>query len=223
MTKELTNEQIKILKKLDKFFARLYSHKGMSGSGAYDVGDIIGVLIGVKPATVNYLFAFMMSGYKRAKLAKMIRKLGLEVEFENFTDMRSSGEVEKFNKYVRYYVSDSKKTLFTLRSMFKALTEQEQSKDLNEKIGLMLGYPETAIDYYLYHRNESAEDEARDARGYVLASYYVHSLENVDAEFEAYEKPIFEVMSKYCPKVWEKFCETKVVLPSGDVLPVRTK
>jgi hypothetical protein len=165
----------------------------------------------------------MMSGYKRAKLAKMIRKLGLEVEFENFTDMRSSGEIEKFNKYVRYYVSDSKKTLFTLRSMFKALTEKEQSKDLNEKIGLMLGYPETAIDYYLYHRNESAEDEARDARGYVLASYYVHSLENVDAEFEAYEKPIFEVMSKYCPKVWEKFCETKLVLPSGDVLPVRTK
>jgi hypothetical protein len=72
--------------------------------------------------------------------------------------------------------------------------------EMNREIGLMLGYPSTAVDYFLGKKGEmNDDDKARMARN----RFYVHSPAHEDEEFTLYEEKIYNVVEKECPKTWE--------------------
>ena len=75
-------------------------------------------------------------------------------------------------------------------------------KVIHRKIGRLLGYPETATDWFLIRQekidlNEIDDDEIyKDLQNYF---HFIHSRNNAEEEFEEYDQPIHEAMEKYTP------------------------
>ena len=193
----------KTLKELDKFITEKCARPII---GADRLSCIVGVVIDIKPAC---MIDFNLDDAKDMSLLtfeKFLEDLGLEFYYEK-TDL---GE-ESYYRFVHsYFIAKKRETIDMLLDAEHELydhfdTDEPNSpviKIIHKKIGRLLGYPETATDWFLIRTEKMDLDEmdeeeySKDLQKY---HHFIHSRTNGDEEFEEYDRPIHEAMEKYTP------------------------
>ena len=150
-------------------------------TAACDVADIVGVYFGVK--------------VDLDKFADLIRKLGLKISFERHMVDATISQM--------YFISKSDKKLCELQEDFHKLWDTAydapEKPSLDAEIGLLLGYPETAVRYYTHRDRSKALSEASAIRG-ARNRHFAHSQLYEDEEFRLYDAKIHRAMDKYTPR-----------------------
>ena len=198
------DEEIKnTLELLDRFLVNSCARPLIA---ADRLSNIVGVLIDIKPAcmidftehdTENMDLNIFESFLKSLKLEYIYEKTELSDEFDiKFTHT--------------YYISKEKRVVRMLQEAEQELydhfdTDEPNApiiKVIHRKIGRLLGYPETATDWFLVRQEKIDLDEIDNDDVYKdIQKYYhfIHSRTNGEEEFEEYDKPIHEAMEKYTP------------------------
>ena len=167
---------------------------------------IMGVVIGVKPACMIDFTEKDTEGMDMKVFESFLTSLGLEFIYDK-TELNPEIEPSYTNTY---FISKEKRTarmLFdTEHELYDHFDTDEPNapiiKIIHRKIGRLLGYPETATDWFLIRQEKLDLDELENDEIYKdLQSFYhfIHSRNNSDEEFEEYDKPIHEAMEKYTP------------------------
>lgn len=199
----MNENQIKTLKEFDKFLTENCARPVIA---ADRLSCIMGVVIDVKPGCIIDFNTDDAKDMDLKKFEKFLKELGLVFYYEK-TDL---GE-ESFVRFTHsYYISKKQEVVDMLLDAEHELydhfdTDEPNSpliKIIHRKIGRLLGYPETATDWFLV-RTEKMDLDEMDEEEYQkdLQKYhhFIHSRTNGEEEFEEYDKPIHEAMEKYTP------------------------
>lgn len=167
---------------------------------------IMGVIIDVKPAC---MIDFTKQDAEKMDLKvfeSFLKSLKLEFIYEK-TDLNP--EIEpKFTH--TYYISKEKRIATMLQEAEQELYDHFNIdepnapiiKVIHRKIGRLLGYPETATDWFLVRTEKISLEEIDNEEMYKdLQKYFhfIHSRVNDEEEFAEYDRPIHEAMEKYTP------------------------
>lgn len=196
-------EMINTLELLDRFLVNSCARPFVA---ADRLSCIVGVLIDVKPACVIDFTKFDVENMDLKVFESFLKSLHLEFFYEK-TELNP--EVEPTFTHT-YFISKERKTARMLvdaeQELYDHFSTDEPNapiiKIIHRKIGRLLGYPETATDWFLVRAeridlNEMDEDDIyKDLQKFY---HFIHSRNNSDEEFEEYDKPIHEAMEKYTP------------------------
>lgn len=164
-------------------------------TAACDVADIVGVYFGVKPTAINDFSSMDLEKVDLDKFADLVRKLGLKISFERHMVDATISQM--------YFISKSDKKLCELQEDFHKLWDTAydapEKPSLDAEIGLLLGYPETAVRYYTHRDRSKALSEASAIRG-ARNRHFAHSQLHEDEEFRLYDAKIHRAMDKYTPR-----------------------
>lgn len=104
--------------------------------------------------------------------------------------------------YQHYFISKDLETARALQQAFLALWANNgtgnSSDDIDERLGHLLGYPETAIQYV-----KSGKASAVDPLQKRPDTLMVHDPAHFEEEYATYEQPIYDIMNKACPDLTE--------------------
>lgn len=199
----MDEDKIKTLKEFDQFLVENYINQVIA---ADRLSCIVGVLIDIKPACIIDFTEYDTEKMPLKTFEKFLKKLGLEFIYEK-TNLKKDFEVSFTHTYFISKKNEVARMLVDAeRELYDHFSTDEPNapviKMIHRKIGRLLGYPETATDWFLIRLekmdlNEIDEDEInKDLQKY---HHYIHSRMNGDEEFEEYDKPIHEAMEKYTP------------------------
>lgn len=196
-------EKIKFLDLFDRFLVNSCARPFIA---ADRLSCIMGVLIDVKPACMIDFTKDDVEGMDLNVFEGFLKSLNLEFIYEK-TELNP--DVEPTFTHT-YYISKEKRIATMLQETEHELydhfdTDEPNApiiKVIHRKIGRLLGYPETATDWFLIRQekidlNEIDDDEIyKDLQNYF---HFIHSRNNAEEEFEEYDQPIHEAMEKYTP------------------------
>lgn len=175
----------KNLKSLERF---VYKHLGQTEGSAYLISDIAGVILNIKSAT-QCDWPLSHADAKTLWLLKQkIEALRLVVLFDENSD-----------GFKIFYIAKSHKRALALKEAFAKLHNNGPSPEVHTIIGRLLGYPYSAIQYYIRLHPENGMSENHRAM-IERNRFYAHSLAHENDEFNIYEKPIYRYLSLRCPK-----------------------
>lgn len=178
----------KNLRALERFLFKYIDHEEVA---AETMAHIVGVLIGVKEAMEGDFPPDYSDSKRFWRMKKLLDNLNLAVIFDRY---QFDG-----HSFTRFYVATSHRRAEKLRDLFRKLSSEGWSPELHTEIGHMLGYPETAIRYFI--RSDPADGMSKSRQERTSRNrFYVHSSTYEDAEFKAYEVPIYRQLQKFCPK-----------------------
>ena len=174
------------------------------------VSSILGVLIGLKPGAMVMIEVSLLDNNRLDTFLSILYRLGLSTE----TSRRTNITPDDDSVYIVFYISRDEAVAKNLESFFAALWEitdnnsmvsrREEWENLNLKIGTLLGYPETAIKYFI--SNDMSEDwRERIARN----RYYAHSKEHEEEEYYAYDQKLNRAVNEFAPKTAKIYCNNK--------------
>lgn len=199
----MNEKQIKTLTEFDKFLTENCARPIVA---ADRLSCIVGVIIDVKPSCMIDFTPFDTENMSLKTFEKYLKELGLEFIYEK-TELNANFEPPFTHTY---FISKNKDTVGMLfdaeHELYDHFDTDEPNapiiKIIHKKIGRLLGYPETAIDWFLVRTEkmdlgEMEKDEyMKDLQKY---HHFIHSRTNSEEEFEEYDKPIHEAMEKYTP------------------------
>lgn len=199
----MSENEIKILGELDQFLTEKCSRPLI---GADRLSCIVGVLIDIKPSCVIDFTEFDTENMSLKEFEKILKELGLVFIYEK-TELGADFDVTFTHTY---FISKDKETVDMIfdaeHELYDHFDTDEPNapiiKIIHKKIGRLLGYPETAIDWFLIRTEKmdlgeiDADDAKKDLKTYY---HFIHSRLNGEEEFEEYDKPIHEAMEKYAP------------------------
>ena len=140
--------------------------------------DFIGVLIDVKPAMAWFYRKKYYPKLETREFQRMIKGLGLSV-----LPGRRRLPMSKWP--------------WAYERLFFISKDMETAEKLKAEIGMLLGYPETAVKNFVtetdYNNKERVERMKRNR-------YYAHSPEHEEEEYQAYDRKINEAIEEYAPK-----------------------
>ena len=189
-----------IIAKLENY---IFEHKNKPGTAAGMMTDYIGVMIGVKPAAVNYFNAEELSGVDLIEFNELLNRAGLKALFfrQDYVKMGKLVWIKDI------YVSRNTETAFKLHQAFEKLynsmddigqtINQKLWEESSREIGHLLGYPETAIEYFIAEQDIENEERQRLSGRY---QFYIHSPQHHEREYRAYDAKIFQAIREYTPK-----------------------
>lgn len=167
---------------------------------------LIGVATGIKPAgtIVNYSYG----SPEQDKLAEKIRAMGLVALTNDFT----VGDSEAHELVISANPDTAKDLLesFTELRQINNVTDPNPTsatdkKELEAKIGHLLGYPDTAINRY---NNDSTDPVFRFfSTPAEYRQFYTHSQDHAYEEYNQYEAKLYDATEKLCPETWERWTE----------------
>ena len=181
----------------------IFEHKIKPGVAASIVAGITGVMIGVKPATVFLFNADEFTELDPDDCKEAFNQAGLKALFFK----HEYYERGKITWIEDVYVAHDVETADKLHQAFAKLhnTIDDIGQTYNQKgweeasrdIGRLLGYPETAIEYFI--ASQDPEDEERKQ---LMGRYqfYVHSPKHHEEEYQAYDRKIYQALQEYAPK-----------------------
>ena len=163
---------------------------------AYDIVDVIGVLIGLKPVA-------MIGGNSEVP--------NIDDDLIGMLGLRYDAWAEKNLTYV----SRSQEQAARLAELHKIVWGMNAAHpDKNREIGALLGYPETATDYFL-KRLESLETDSPlpifepDELAGSVSRYFcelILSPDHYKDELKAYSLPLEKGVQEFAPKTYDMFC-----------------
>lgn len=152
---------------------------------------VIGVIADIKPAGLVGFEYQPGSEEQQEAFETNLQNMGI-----NFIEQDVGGV------YQHYFISKNLETAVALQQAFLELWANNDmsnsSADINERLGHLLGYPETAIQY-VKSGKASAVDPLRKRPDTLI----VHDPAHFEEEYAAYEQPIYEIMDKACPELTE--------------------
>lgn len=174
--------------KLHSLERYIYRKLGLCEGAAYLFSNIIGVIIDVKPAAQCDWPLSSADAKSMWLLKQKLEALKLFVLF---------GENEGDRKV--FYVAKSQKRAATLRCTFDDLHNCGATAENQTEIGKLLGYPDTAIQYYIrLHPEKGISDNHRAL--IERNRFYAHSVSHENEEFTVYEQPIYSYLRRHCPR-----------------------
>lgn len=190
---------------LSEFETYLLEHSNRPAVMSDRLSNIIGVLIDVKPTAIID-FSPQSERINLADFEKYLSRLGLSFIYDR--TIIGSGATPDFIH--TYFISKQPSLIRQLLNAEHELYELFQTnapnapviKATHRLIGRLLGYPETAIDYFLLRQEkmELAEipqsEWSKDIESYF---HFIHSQLNGVDEFEVYDRPIHEAMAECLP------------------------
>lgn len=189
-----------IITKLENY---IFEHKAKPGVAASIVAGIVGVMIGVKPATVFSFDANEFAELDPDDCKEAFSQAGLVALFFRHEYV----ERNKITWIEDVYVACDTETADKLHQAFIKLHSviddmgqiynQKGWEEASRDIGRLLGYPETAIEYFI--ANQDPEDEERK-RLMARYQFYIHSPEHHEEEYQAYDAKIFQAIRDFAPK-----------------------
>ena len=181
-------EQVTVLKELDEWMPTVSAEEDFA---IRNMAEIIGVAIGVKTVAMDLFTPAELERVDLRDFRKMLHGLGVHVVFER----RALGGNDPMNFAQYYYLGRSHENAVAAQSLFHKIWNGEW--EMNREIGGLLGYPQTAVDYFL-DRDETQDTEADKAR-IARNRFYIHSPEHENEEFASYEAKIYQVIFANCP------------------------
>lgn len=190
----------------------IFQSRSKVGTAASMISDFVGVMIGVKPVASEYFTAEEFSELDFEHLINLLNQVGLKPLFFK----RDYVYMGKLTWIEDVYVSRDIKTILNLREYSEKLRHsmddigqifnQALWEESSREIGKLLGYPDTAIDYFI--SNQDINDEERQ-KLVERNRFYVHSPEHEEQEYQAYDRKIYQALSDYAPKTAKLFSENK--------------
>jgi len=173
------------------------------------MADIMGVLIDSKPAASIVFLEDELERINIFKLINLLRKLGLETMHYvshdllalAYTSDDKKDEHLSSNRIVhlfKLFISkDSDKLALAYNTAMKfekagPLLSEKEYKDVVKQMGEVLGYPKTAIDFYVGDNSEEICNASW--------RYYIHSIKHEKEEFNTFDLKLNEAITKYAPK-----------------------
>ncbi len=152
---------------------------------------VVGVIADIKPAGLVGFEYQSGSEEQQEAFETNLQNMGI-----NFIEQDTGGV------YQHYFISKDLETAKELQQAFLALWANNgtgnSSDDINELLGHLLGYPETAIQYA-----KSGKAGAVGPLQKCPDTLMVHDPAHFEEEYAAYEQPIYEIMDKACPELTE--------------------
>lgn len=168
----------------------IYKKLGLRNGSTYLFCNLLGVYLDIKPAAMGD-WAIDSADEKSIRLLKKkLLALGIYVV---------DGGIRSGNDFFEFYASKSVKRAEELRNLFEESFNKGRDSELNTKLGKMLGYPDTAIQYYIRLHPENGVSKNHLAM-INRNRFYAHSLAHEDDEFLAYEYPLYKYIEKHCPR-----------------------
>ncbi len=158
-----------------------------SASMAY----IAGVCCDVKPAAFGDFSEADLVHFSPQNFRHNLKNLGICVEFENTDYDNQQG--------LRWYISKDPAKIARLKELE---SRRSFDDDTVRETGLLLGYPQTATEYFIkrLHMENPPDADLNLDTGYHLDGY-IHDPAHLKEECAAYESPIAEYLKQYCPEV----------------------
>lgn len=190
----------------------LFEHKNKPHVAASMMADYIGVIIGVKPSAINHFDATELPSIDLVEFNELLDQAGLKAVFlkQDYID------VGKLTWLEEICVSHDIETAFNLHQAFTKLhssmddigqtLNQETWEESSRKIGHLLGYPSTAIEYFI-----TEQDIENEERNQLLERYqfYIHSPKHHEEEYQSYDHKIFQALQDYAPKTASFFLSSQ--------------
>jgi hypothetical protein len=189
-----------VIIKLEEY---LFKHKVKPSVAASMVAGIIGVIIGVKPATTSFFDADEFVKLDPDDCKEVFKQAGLKALFFRHECIEGC----KMTWIEDVYIARDVKTAEKLHQAFMKLhstiddmgqtCNQRNWEEASREIGHLLGYPETAVEYFI--ANQDIEDEERE-RLMERYQFYIHSPMHHEEEYQAYDHKIYHALQEYAPK-----------------------
>lgn len=158
-----------------------------------DKYDLIGLMGGIKPATNVSITVRDGEEVKEGNVDALLNKLGLK-----YVKMTETGFDEKGAlNIVNYFIAKTTDMAKRLQELVDQKKPNEDDVALEREIGRMLGYPETAIEYFIKRIEGKAPWDSGEEGKYAL---YVHSPDHFEEERQQYDDKIDGLFEKYCPE-----------------------
>ena len=190
----------------------IFSVKEKPGVAARIMADIIGVLIGLKPAMIGDFSKNELKNMKVEKFEKIIAGLGLEsVFFERHYYFNGKKKmIHEFCISKKVRLAEQTHVAFvelwsTMNDRGEILDQRKWAK-VTKKIGRLLGYPRTAINDFT--KDNAIENKDRIER-MDRNRYYVHSAKYEDREFKMYDQKLNKAISNLTPKTTNLLTKNK--------------
>lgn len=180
-------DQATTLRNLDEWMPKVFND---AEAVIRNMAEIIGVAIGVKTVAMDLFTPEELEKIDLREFRRMLHGLGVHVVFER----RALGGKDPMNFAQYFFLGQSHENAVAAQSLFHKIWNGEW--EMNGEIGELLGYPQSAVDYFL-ERNEAEDtelDKARNKRN----RFYIHSPERENEEFAAYEARIYQVIYANC-------------------------
>ena len=181
----------------------IFEHKAKPGVAASIVAGIVGVMIGVKPATVFSFDANEFAELDPDDCKEAFSQAGLVALFFRHEYV----ERNKITWIEDVYVACDTETADRLHQAFIKLhsviddmgqtSNQKTWEGASRDIGYLLGYPETAIDYFIVSQDTEDEDRKQLMERY---QFYIHSPKHHEEEYQTYDRKIYQALQEYAPE-----------------------
>ena len=181
----------------------LFEIKKKPETAAQTVGDIIGVLIGLKPAMIGGFEEYELDNSKIKEFDETLNELGLEkVYFENsylLGDKKMTVKSFCISKKMSLAEQTQKAftTLWATMDEKGTILDREKWVEATREIGELLGYPKTATEEFIKEDDLDNKDRVERMK---RNRYYIHSAKHEDEEFAAYDQKLNKAISELAPK-----------------------
>lgn len=188
----------------------LYAHIENPRRAASMITNIIGVAIDLKPTALEFLYPSELKNTDLNDFLSALEPLGIKALFSHhetftmgefdwvediciFKDLTLAIEQRKMGDEINASMDDFGQTI-----------DQQKWESATRRTGELLGYPATAIEYFLKDTDiDNPERMARMNRN----RYYAHSPEHEEEEFQAYDLKLNQAIEEYAPKTAAIFKE----------------
>lgn len=153
---------------------------------------IAGVFADVKPAAFCNVRALENNYFDPDQFRANLKSLGIYSYFQ------PEGHSDTYDADLgTWYLSKDPQNLKLLQDIRE---DYSGGDDRERALGKLLGYPETATEYFIKRSHSEAPFSPPPQTDYVITNY-IHDPAHLQAECDAYERPITEALQKYCPQV----------------------
>lgn len=186
----------------------IFEHHAKAKVAANAMADFMGVIIGVKPAAITYFEIEDFVNIDSEKIIELLDQIGLKALFFAY-EYISMGQLKSIEEV---YISRDTRTAIELREAFQKMrssiddfgqfSDEKKWEESSRRIGRLLGYPDTAIEYFITER-----DIDNPERQSLMAKYrfYAHSPEHHEQEYRNYDRKIYQALQDYAPRTAKIF------------------
>lgn len=181
----------------------IFEHHTKAELAASAMADFMGVIIGVKPAAVTDFEIEKIANVNPEEIIELFGRVGLKALF--FTHEYINMGRPTLNEEI--YVSHDFETATKLREAFQKMRssiddlgqtfDEKTWEESSREIGRLLGYPDTAIKYFIAEQDiDNAERQSLMAK----YRFYAHSPKHHEQEYQNYDRKIYQALQDYAPK-----------------------
>ena len=185
----------------------IFQIKKKPANAARMMADIMGVLIGLKPAMMGTFDFDELYKFSYDHLATCLEKPGLKALFFKQSNLGT----DKLEWIESIYISKDLKIAGQIHQEFEKLWQTmddfgrvfalDEWKSTTIKIGKLLGYPQTAVeDFVDFSTNDEDVSYGERIRRVERNRYYAHSAKYEEQEYQEYDYKLNQAIAEFAPR-----------------------